>query len=191
MSTLTKSPAWQALARHYETARAWHMRTLFAEDRMRFDRFSIDLGDLFVDYSKNRVTAETMRLLLALAEQQKVDRVARSHVRRREDQRHRASRRPPRRASQPSEPSDRGRRQGRDARGERRARTDARVHRPAPERSVEGVHGQAHHRRREHRHRRQRPRARHGVRGAAALLAGRASARTSSRTWTARTSSRR
>jgi len=72
MSTLTKSPAWQALARHYETARTWHMRTLFAEDGARFDRFSIDLGDVFVDYSKNRVTAETMRLLLSLAEQQKV-----------------------------------------------------------------------------------------------------------------------
>jgi glucose-6-phosphate isomerase len=48
------------------------MRRLFAEDAMRFDRFSIDLGDVFVDYSKNRVTVETMRLLVALAEQQKV-----------------------------------------------------------------------------------------------------------------------
>jgi glucose-6-phosphate isomerase len=72
MSTLTQSPAWQALARHHETARTLHMRALFAEDAMRFDRFSIDLGEVFLDYSKNRVTAETMRLLVALAEQQKI-----------------------------------------------------------------------------------------------------------------------
>ncbi len=72
MSTLTQSPAWQALARHHETMSPQHMRTLFAEDPMRFDRFSIDLGDVFLDYSKNRVTAETMRLLIALAEQQNV-----------------------------------------------------------------------------------------------------------------------
>ncbi len=48
------------------------MRELFASETGRFARFSIAVGDLFVDYSKNRVTAETMKLLLALAEQQKV-----------------------------------------------------------------------------------------------------------------------
>jgi glucose-6-phosphate isomerase len=72
MSTLTQSPAWQALARHHESVRAKHMRSLFAEDATRFDRFSIDLGEVFLDYSKNRVTDETMRLLFALAGQQKL-----------------------------------------------------------------------------------------------------------------------
>ncbi|MDB4997541.1 MAG: glucose-6-phosphate isomerase [Myxococcaceae bacterium] len=48
------------------------MRELFASETGRFERFSIALGDLFVDYSKNRITDETMKLLLALAEQQKV-----------------------------------------------------------------------------------------------------------------------
>ena len=72
MSQLTKSPAWQALAQHHEHAKTLQMRALFAEDPGRFDRFSLEVGDLFVDYSKHRITAETMRLLLALAEQQGV-----------------------------------------------------------------------------------------------------------------------
>jgi glucose-6-phosphate isomerase len=72
MSTLTQSPAWQALARHHSVVRDVPMRTLFAEDPQRFARFSIEIGDVFVDYSKHRVTAETMRLLVALAEQQQV-----------------------------------------------------------------------------------------------------------------------
>ncbi len=49
-----------------------HMRALFEEDPKRFATLSIELGDLFVDYSKHRITGETMKLLLALAEQQKV-----------------------------------------------------------------------------------------------------------------------
>ena len=49
-----------------------HMRTLFAEDPKRFERFSLELGEVFLDYSKNRITVETMRLLVALAEQQGV-----------------------------------------------------------------------------------------------------------------------
>ena len=72
MSILTESPAWQALAHHHAQAKALHMRTLFAEDPKRFDRFSLDVGDIFLDYSKNRITEETMRLLVALAEQQGV-----------------------------------------------------------------------------------------------------------------------
>jgi glucose-6-phosphate isomerase len=72
MSQLTESPAWRALAQHHEHAKALQMRALFAEDPGRFDRFSLEVADLFVDYSKHRITAETMRLLLALAEQQGV-----------------------------------------------------------------------------------------------------------------------
>jgi glucose-6-phosphate isomerase len=68
MSVLTTSAAWQALSRHHETIRDRHLRDLFAEDDNRFGAFSLEVGDLFVDYSKHRVTEETMRLLVALAE---------------------------------------------------------------------------------------------------------------------------
>jgi len=69
MSSLTESPAWQALAAHRREIDATPMRSLFAADPGRFERFSLRLGDLLFDYSKNRITAETMRLLIALAEQ--------------------------------------------------------------------------------------------------------------------------
>ncbi len=72
MSALTESPAWQALLRHQQTMRDVHMRDLFAQDPKRFERFSLRVGDLLVDYSKNRVTDETMKLLFALAEQAQV-----------------------------------------------------------------------------------------------------------------------
>ena len=70
--SLTQSPAWTALAKHYTDMKGVHMRTLFSEDPGRFSRFSLAQGDLFVDYSKHRIREETMRLLLSLAEQQKV-----------------------------------------------------------------------------------------------------------------------
>ena len=64
---LTTLPAWQALARHAETLRGRHLRDLFAADPDRFKRFSLTLGDFLLDYSKNRIAAETMPLLFALA----------------------------------------------------------------------------------------------------------------------------
>jgi glucose-6-phosphate isomerase len=72
MSQLTQSPAWKALSNHHAEVEGVHMRTLFAEDPERFARFSLEVGEIFVDYSKHRVTKDTMRLLFALAEQQKV-----------------------------------------------------------------------------------------------------------------------
>ncbi len=69
MSTLTLSPAWQALAHHYPTLASRHLRDLFADDPDRFKRFSLQAGPLFLDYSKNRITEETLTLLLALARQ--------------------------------------------------------------------------------------------------------------------------
>ncbi|MEZ5861540.1 MAG: glucose-6-phosphate isomerase [Geminicoccaceae bacterium] len=59
--------AWQALAAHAETLRGVHLRELFAADAGRFERFSGRLDDLLVDWSKQRVTAETMDLLVDLA----------------------------------------------------------------------------------------------------------------------------
>jgi glucose-6-phosphate isomerase len=69
MTSLIHSPAWQALATHYQQVSTVHMRTLFAQDPGRFERFSIRFDDLLFDYSKNRITEETIRLLLALAGQ--------------------------------------------------------------------------------------------------------------------------
>ncbi len=69
MSTLTTSPAWQALERHQKAMVNVHMRDLFAQDPRRFDTFSLRFQDILLDYSKNRITAETMRLLRDLARQ--------------------------------------------------------------------------------------------------------------------------
>ncbi|AOY60581.1 MULTISPECIES: glucose-6-phosphate isomerase [Desulfococcus] len=61
--------AWEALGAHYPEARQLHLRTLFEQDPERFSRFSIRFGDILVDYSKNIITAETLRLLMQLAEE--------------------------------------------------------------------------------------------------------------------------
>ncbi len=65
---LTKLEAWDALRRHHEEIRDVHLRTLFADDPGRGDRLTAEGAGLFLDYSKHRVTDETLRLLLALAE---------------------------------------------------------------------------------------------------------------------------
>ena len=69
MSRLTMSKAWKALEAHKEVIAAQHMRDLFAADPRRFDTFSLRFGDVLLDYSKNRITEETMRLLRDLAMQ--------------------------------------------------------------------------------------------------------------------------
>ncbi|MEO7557574.1 MAG: glucose-6-phosphate isomerase, partial [Gammaproteobacteria bacterium] len=69
MSELTQSPAWRALQQHYGQIAQQHMRDLFAADARRFEKYSISLGDLLFDYSKNRITEQTLALLLDLAVQ--------------------------------------------------------------------------------------------------------------------------
>ena len=69
MSRLTMSKAWKALEAHKEVIAVQHMRDLFAADPRRFDTFSLRFGDVLLDYSKNRITEETMRLLRDLAMQ--------------------------------------------------------------------------------------------------------------------------
>ena len=59
--------AWAALDKHYQSVKDVHMRSLFERDGTRFQQFSLQVGDLLLDYSKNRITAETMQLLTALA----------------------------------------------------------------------------------------------------------------------------
>jgi glucose-6-phosphate isomerase len=66
---LRELPAWKALTEHYEEIRSTHLRELFAADPERGKRLTAEGAGLFLDYSKNRVTDETVRLLLELAEQ--------------------------------------------------------------------------------------------------------------------------
>jgi glucose-6-phosphate isomerase len=70
---LTQSPAFLALQRHHQAMRDVHLRDLFARDPQRFEKFSLQLGDLLVDFSKHRITEETLALLFALARQEKLE----------------------------------------------------------------------------------------------------------------------
>jgi glucose-6-phosphate isomerase len=65
---ITSSAEWQALAEHHRAVRDRHLRDLFAEDPQRGTELVVTAGDLYLDYSKNRLTRETVRLLAALAE---------------------------------------------------------------------------------------------------------------------------
>src|SRR5215469_6396234 len=67
--SLTRRPAWKALQNHFKAIRSTHLRTLFAEDPGRGERMTVEGAGLFLDYSKNRVTNETVKLLLQLAEE--------------------------------------------------------------------------------------------------------------------------
>lgn len=69
MSKLTDLPAWQALQQHYQGVQHLHMRDLFQQDPQRFDNLSFTLDDILFDFSKHRITTETIPLLTDLAEQ--------------------------------------------------------------------------------------------------------------------------
>ena len=66
---LTQRAAWKALETHYEKIRNLPLRTLFSDDPDRAARFTIEAAGLFLDYSKNRITEETRKLLLQLAQE--------------------------------------------------------------------------------------------------------------------------
>ena len=69
VAKLADRPAWKSLASHAETMKNVTLKQLFAEDPARAERYTGEAAGLFLDYSKNRVTDETMSLLLELAEQ--------------------------------------------------------------------------------------------------------------------------
>ena len=69
MKSATRRPAWKALAAHYKQIKDTHLRKLFADDPQRGERFSVEAAGIFLDYSKNRITDETLKLLLQLAEE--------------------------------------------------------------------------------------------------------------------------
>jgi len=65
----TSTKAWKLLRRHYQEMQNWPMRELFADDPERFTRFSTRFEDILVDYSKNIITEETLKLLIQLADE--------------------------------------------------------------------------------------------------------------------------
>lgn len=69
MSVPSNLPAWQALQAHHAAVANLHLRDLFAADAGRFTKFSRRFGDLLVDFSKHRITEETLPLLIELARQ--------------------------------------------------------------------------------------------------------------------------
>jgi glucose-6-phosphate isomerase len=68
MTPLTQRPAWKALEEHFAKMRDAHLRDLFAQDSKRGERYALEAVGLYLDYSKNRINDETLRLLLQLAE---------------------------------------------------------------------------------------------------------------------------
>src|SRR5258705_319258 len=69
MTPRRQRPTWKALEAHFQEVRDLHLRGLFADDPRRGERLTADAAGIFLDYSKNRVTDETLRLLLRLAEE--------------------------------------------------------------------------------------------------------------------------
>jgi len=72
-SSLDKSPAWSALLEHFERVKQLHMVDLFEQDPERFSRYSLQFNDMLLDYSKNRVTDDTLQLLFDLARQANIE----------------------------------------------------------------------------------------------------------------------
>src|SRR5262245_66278135 len=69
ISPTVMRPAWKALEAHYKKLRKLHLRKLFADDPTRGERMTAEAAGVFLDYSKNRITDETMKLLVRLAEE--------------------------------------------------------------------------------------------------------------------------
>src|SRR5215469_18980212 len=69
VSALRLRPAWAALEKHYHEIKDVHLRQLFAEDRERGERLAVEAAGIYFDYSKNRITDETLRLLIQLAQE--------------------------------------------------------------------------------------------------------------------------
>ena len=124
---LTQRTAWKALAVHHKKIRHLHLRELFAEDSKRGERLTVEAAGLFLDYSKNRITDETLKLLLQLARESNLAQTDRRHVPRRKNQPHGKPRGPARRVARAEGSIHSRGRQKRRARGPRRARQDGRL----------------------------------------------------------------
>ncbi len=73
MHSLTQTAIWQTLVDHQRSMENIHLRDLFHNDPQRYSKFSLQLGNLFLDYSKNRINDETLNLLLKLARETQVE----------------------------------------------------------------------------------------------------------------------
>ena len=138
---ITATPAWNALARHHDEIGTTTLRELFDEDPARGRELTLTVGDLYVDYSKHRVTRETLGLLVDLAkaadlEAKRDAMFAGEHINTSEDRAvlHTALRLP-----KDAELTVDG--QDIVARRARGARRDGRIHRQAPQRRVDGRDG--------------------------------------------------
>jgi glucose-6-phosphate isomerase len=67
--SLTQRPAWKALEAHQQQIQGKQLKQLFADDPARGERFTVETGGIFLDFSKNRITDETLKLLIQLAEE--------------------------------------------------------------------------------------------------------------------------
>ncbi|WP_028575507.1 glucose-6-phosphate isomerase [Desulfonatronovibrio hydrogenovorans] len=67
MSKPTQTQAWPKLQKHFQQIKEQHMQDMFAKDSKRFSNYSLQAGQVFLDYSKNRINQETMKLLFSLA----------------------------------------------------------------------------------------------------------------------------
>src|SRR5215475_5536298 len=66
---VTQRPAWKALEAHHQQVRGLHLRELFADDPKRGERMTAEAAGIYLDYSKNRITDETIKLLAQLADE--------------------------------------------------------------------------------------------------------------------------
>ena len=166
---LRERPAWAALEKHHQKMAGLHLRQLFAEDRKRGERLAVEAAGIYLDYSKNRITDETLRLLLQLARESglrdRIDAMFRGDKINVSENRAvlHVALRAPRGASITARRPERG------ARGPCRSGQDGGFRRSATQRRLEGPYGQAHPQCDQYRHRRLGSRAGHGLRGAEAL----------------------
>ena len=141
---IARTSEWAALERHASAVRDAHLRDLFASDPARGEELVVDVADLHLDYSKNRVTRETLVLLAALARRAGRRPAHRGDVRRRADQRHRGAAGAARGAAGPAGRRDRGGRPQRGAGRARRARPHVRPRRAGALGRLDRRHGRAH-----------------------------------------------
>ncbi len=73
MAHLTQYPVWEKLCKHEQNIANLHMRDMFANDPKRFEKFSLKFSDILLDYSKHRITDETMPLLFQMAREAKIE----------------------------------------------------------------------------------------------------------------------
>ena len=128
--SLLELPAWRALRQHSKEISKTSLREFFENDPERGTRFTAEAVGIFLDYSKNRITDETLKLLVQLAEERGLKKHRRD-VPRRQDQHHGEPRRPPRRPARAQRRVDHGRRRRRRPRRARCARQDVRLLRHA------------------------------------------------------------